>query len=431
VSRQDLLPGSALPLAYFLFAHAGLAAALGLLVVWPDLPGGYFLHPRMVAVVHLVTIAWISGSILGAFYLVAPLALGVPMPVTQADWAGWAAFTTGAVGMVTHFWMGEYDGMVWSAALVLGAIGWVALRALPRLRTASVPWGVKLHVILAFANVIVAGVFGSLLGLSQTRGLIAASPMTAVFAHAHLAAVGWVFMMVVGLAYRLLPMILPAKPPSGRGLATSAVLIEAGLVVSVTSLFVDGQWLPAGGLLIASGLASFVGKVRHVVAQRLPRPPALPHRDWSAWQVHGAFLWLAVALVLGLSLTVLPAGTTQVTVAWIYGVAGLLGGLSQIVVGMQGRLVPMYAYYRAMAARDGTPPERSSHALISVPFARTIFAAWTIGVPWLAWGLARSHPSSVRAAAAILAAGVVVGAMYLRHLMRSAHERTERGVTAL
>jgi cbb3-type cytochrome oxidase subunit 1 len=32
-----------------------------------------------------------------------------------------------------------------------------------------------------------------------------------VFAYAHLAAVGWVSLMVVGVAYRLLPMVLPSE----------------------------------------------------------------------------------------------------------------------------------------------------------------------------------------------------------------------------
>jgi hypothetical protein len=421
VSRRDLLPASALPLAYFIVAHAGLAAALTILAVQPDLPGGYFLHPRMVAVVHLVTLAWISGSILGAFYIVAPLALGMPLPAGRLDWAGWIAFTTGSAGMVTHFWIGEYNGMVWSAGLVLGAIGWVAFRTARGLPAAPIPWGVKLHVALAFANVIAAGTLGALVGLPRSRGLLGVSPPSAVFAHAHLAAIGWALMMVVGLAYRLLPMILPAKPPTTRGLATSGVLLEVGIILLVTGLLLGGPWLAPGGLLIALGLGSFVRNVKHVVEQRLPRPPALPRRDWSVWQVHGAFFSLAVATALGLSLTLLPAGSTQMTVAWIYGVAGLGGGLSQIVAGMQGRIVPMYAYYRAMAARDGTPPERSAHALVSAPFARAIFVAWTIGVPVLAFGLARSQNGSVRAGSLLLMTGVVASAAYLHRMVRSAH----------
>ena len=407
-------------MAYFAFAHAALATALAILAVHPDLPSAYFLHPRMVAVVHLVTLGWISASILGAFYIVAPLALGMPLAAGRADWAACAGFTIGTVGMATHFWMGEYRGMVWSAGLVMGAIGWVAARVARRLPAAPVPRAVKLHVALAFTNVLAAGTLGSFLGWPRTRGLVGVSPLASVFAHAQLAAIGWALMMVVGLAYRLLPMILPAKPPTERGLATSAVLIEAGLLLLVTNLITGGAWLPAAAVVITLGLASFVRNVRQVVAHRLPRPPALPQRDWSAWQVHGAFLALAVATVLGLVLTILPVGSTQVTLAWIYGVAGLVGGLAQIVIGMQGRLVPMYAYYRAMAARGGTPPGRSVHALVSIPYARAQFLTWTAGVPWLAAGLSTRHLVSIRASALVLLAAVVIGAAYMHHMMRTA-----------
>jgi hypothetical protein len=420
VTRRDLLPASALPLAYFALAHTGLGAAFILLALNPDLPGGYFLHPRMVALVHLVTLAWISGSILGAFYIVAPLALGMPFAAGRADWLALLAFLAGTTGMVTHFWMGEYRGRVWSAALVVGAIGWVAGRTARGLPAAPVQFGVKLHVALAFANVFIAAGLGVWLGLGRS-GLAAGVPtIGGAYAHAHLAAIGWALMMVVGLGYRLLPMILPAKPPADRGLAGSAVLIEAGLAVLVPSLYSASGLLPWGSLLIVLGLGGFVRTVRRMAGHRVPRPPALPARDWSAWQVYGAFVWLAVAVVLGLLLSWLPAGPSQTRVAWAYGVAGLVGGLSQIVVGMQGRLVPLYAYYRAMASRGGTPPERSAHSLLSPPYARAVFVLWTAGVPWLAWGLAYSDTSSIRMASSILALAVIAGAAYLRHLVRLA-----------
>jgi hypothetical protein len=225
-------------------------------------------------------------------------------------------------------------------------------------------------------------------------------------------------MMVVGLGYRLLPMILPAKPPADRGLARSAVLVEAGLVAVVWSLLTASPLLPFGGLLIVLGLANFVRIVRRMVANRLPRPPALPARDWSAWQVHGAMLWMGVAVVLGLTASLLPAGAVHTQMAWVYGVAGLVGGLSQMVVGMQGRLVPLYAYYRAMASRNGAPPARSSHSLLSPAFASIIFVLWTVGVPALSWGLARSVELAIRLASLLLAVAVIVGGVYLHRLMR-------------
>ena len=431
MSRADLAPVSALPLAYFAVAHVGLAAALLLLIAQPDLPGGFYLHPRMVALVHLVTIAWITGSILGAFYIVAPLALGMPMPVGRADWVACGVFALAASGMFSHFWMGTYEGMAWSAGLVLAAVAWVMLRATRGLTNARVAWPVKLHVHFAFGNIILAAFLGTLIGLGRSRGFMVSglSPFSAAYAHAHLAAVGWALMMVVGLAYRLLPMILPAKPPTGAALAASAVLIELGLLSLVAGLLVNGAWLAPGALGITSGLIAFVRNVRRMLAHRLPRPPALPSRDWSAWQVHGALLWLAIALGLGIWLSMMPAGPLQIRVAWVYGVAGLVGGLSQMVIGMQGRLVPLYAHYRAMHARGGAPPERGANALLSPALARAIFLCWTVGVPWLAWGLAATDRMSVRLASTVLLAGVAIGASYVWALMSRA--RDPRGASDL
>lgn len=390
--------------------------ALLVLVLRPELPGAFFFHPRMVALVHLVTLMWLSGSILGAFYIVAPLVLRMPLPVGRADWVGFAAFAIGSSGMVSHFWLGRYDGMVWSAVLVLGAIGWLASRAWRGLREAAVPWPVKLHVSLAFGNILLAGGLGIAIGLDRSRGVLGLSPLAATYAHAHLAAVGWVAMMVVGLGYRLIPMMLPAAMPTGGRLAVSAVLIQSGVVVVVATLLAGSPWLPIGGVLVVAGIASFAAVMRATVRHRMPRPPALPRRDWSAWQAHAALLWLVVAAVLGLTLTVSDAGAPRVAVMWWYGVAGLLGFLAQMVVGIQGRLVPMYAWYRAMAARDGVAPARSVGDLVSAPMARAVFWAWTVGVPLLAWGMASQRHAAIVAGAAALLAGLVAGGAYIAQM---------------
>jgi hypothetical protein len=410
---------------YFGWAHVGLALAFAALVIDPALPGGYFLHPRMVAIVHLVTIGWISGSILGAFYIVAPLALGVPLQVGRADWLACAAFSAGTAGMVAQFWIGRYDMVAWSGALVLSAVLWLASRAALGLRRATAPWTVLLHVMLAFVNMMAAGLFGIAIGLDRAYGLFEFPPIPAAFAHAHLAAIGWPMMMVVGLAYRLVPMFLPAKMPTGRGLAASAVLLELGIVVTVATLFMGSAWLPAGAALIAAGLASFVKEMRAAVRHKLPRPPALPKRDWSTWQTHVAIAWLFVTAGLGIVLT-LPSSDARIGMAWLYGVAGLIGFISQVVVGIQGRLVPMYAYYRAMAALGGKPPTRAANQLPTATFARPIFLLWTIGVPWLAWGLATGQRISIRLASLVMLAGVLVGGAYLAYLVRAAGEPASR-----
>lgn len=422
---KDLAPSSAVPIAYYAFAHAGLAAALLVLAFDPGLPGTSFYHPRMVALVHLVTLAWLSGSILGSFYIVGPLALRLAMPVGAGDWAAFGSFVLGTAGMVAHFWINTYDGMAWSAGLVVFAIAWVAARAWHGLPGCAAPWPVSLHVALAFVNILAAAALGVLLGLDRSRGFLGVSPLAAMFAHAHLAAVGWVTMMVVGLSYRLIPMMLPAAMPAGRSLALSAILIESGLAVLVVTLLGAPAWVPLGSGLITAGLVSFVVLIRRTLKRRLPRPPALPRRDWSTWQTHVALLWLLIATGLGIALSIGVPAEQRLRLMWVYGVAGLVGFLAQIVVGMQGRLVPLYAWYRAFATRGGTTPERAANALPSPHFARPIFVAWSAGVPGLAWGLAAANRPAITASAVCLLAGICLGAAYMAHMIRAArsHQR--------
>lgn len=418
--RGALLPSSGLPLAYFSLAHVCLAAAAGALVAWPDLPGGFFYQPRMIALTHLLTLGWISGSILGAFYIVAPLALVTPLPAGPKDWLAFAGFAAGTCGMVAHFWIGTYDGMAWSAGLVLIAIAHVAHRAARGLSRSPVPAAVTLHVRLAFYNILIAGVLGIVIGVDRTRGLLGLSPVAATYAHAHLAALGWAAMMVIGLSYRLVPMLLPAAMPAARGLAASAILLEAGLAVLVLSLLAGWPLVPAGALLIVAALATFFMRLGRVARSRLPRPPALPRRDWSIVQVHAAFLWLAVAMVLGLALALSSFTDNRMAVAWVYGVAGLAGFLAQIITGMHGRLVPYYAWYRAMARGQGRPPSISVHLLISPAHTRVIFFAWLGGIPLLAAGLAWNFPAMVRFGALLLLTGVAAGGSHLAYMLRGA-----------
>ena len=99
-----------------------------------------------------------------------------------------------------------------------------------------------------------------------------------------------------------------------------------------------------------------------------------------------------------------------VRVGWIYGTAGLLGFLAQIVVGMQGRLLPLHGWYRILVTEEMKPPGRSAHSLASHRLALWILVAWTIGVPLLAGGLAFTISPLVRVGSACLLAGVILNA---------------------
>jgi hypothetical protein len=259
-------------------------------------------------------------------------------------------------------------------------------------------------------------VFGAFLALNRTSGWVSLSPIAFAASHAHLALVGWAIMMIVGVAYRLVPMFLPAAMPTGAGLVWSAVFLEVGTLGTAWALATGGSvvvWASS----ITAGVVWFAVQVRRMLRSRRPRPAAMVGRDWATWQTHVALLYLPLSIGLGIWVS---ASSASSGLTWVYGVAAILGFVSQMVVGIQGRLLPMHAWYVAVGQQGGTPPRRSVHDLYEAPVARVIFLLWLAGVPLLAAGLGGQRDTIIRAGASLLAASVVVQAAYgMRMLLRA------------
>ena len=105
------LPPRLLPVLYFGAAHVALALAFGAVALDPRGVSGFFYHSRMLGIVHLVTLGWITASILGPLYMVGPIALRMWIPATWLDYTAFVLVLIGIVGMVAHFWIQDYAGM--------------------------------------------------------------------------------------------------------------------------------------------------------------------------------------------------------------------------------------------------------------------------------------------------------------------------------
>jgi len=92
-------------------------------------------------------------------------------------------------------------------------------------------------------------------------------------------------------------------------------------------------------------------------------------------------------------------------VAMAYGVFGLVGFLAQIVVGMEARLLPMFASRREMPWRYGQD---------------LVFLLWLFGVPSLAGGLALDRVPFVSAGAWCLLVATICDAFNVTRVLRHA-----------
>ena len=396
-----------MPLLYFAFAHACLATAMAALALQPRSLLGFFYHPRMLAVVHLVTLGWISASILGSVYVIGPLAFRMPLPARRADYAAFGAFAVGVTGMSSHFWIDSPGGTAWAAGLVSVAMAHVAARGLASLRSAPVPGEARLPMALAFLNMFGAAILGLAAAVHKVTPFARVSQLDLVYAHAHLAAVGWGAMMVVGAGYRMLPMILPAAMPRGAAAYASAVALEIGVGGLAWSFLAEGRGLPVPAVLAVAGLAAFLSRVAWMLRNRRPAPAELRRPDWGTGHALQAMAYLVAACGLGLYLAVAERSETTLALASVYGILGLLGFLSQIVVGVESRILPLFAWLWAFADRAHAELPPSLHGAGVRPLQALIFSCWTVGVPLLAFGLGADRAPALSLGASALFVAVV------------------------
>ncbi len=427
---RSQLPPRLLPILYFGVSHIALAIAFAAVAADPRGVAGFFYHARMLAIVHLVTLGWITASILGSLYLVGPIALRVQFPASWLDYCAFGLVTLGIVGMVAHFWLQEPGGMAWSAVTVSTGILMVGVRVVRQLSKSALPRAVSAHLVLAFANIAGAATLGVLIGFDKVHHFLPGFVLANVFAHAHLAAIGWASMMGVGVAYRLLPMVLPAQMPVGRRLWISAVLLEVGVLGLFTTLLLRSRFVWAFALTIVAGFAMFLSQVVWMVRRPRPRPPGLRTPDPAVLHAGASFASLAIASMLGMWLALAEPSPWALRIAMAYGVFGLVGFLAQLVVGMEGRLLPIFAWYWAFANTNFKGPVPSPHDMAWRPVQELVFVLWLFGVPSLAGGLAFDAVPFARAAAWSLLIATLLDTVNVIRILRHAYLRPSGSLPA-
>jgi len=424
LSRRERLPPRRLPLLYFGFAYLSLATAFAAFAFAPASLLGFFYHPRLLFVVHLLTLGWITASILGALHLVGPMALSTPMPARRRDYWIFAFYVFGSTGVIFHFLVEEFSGLGLSGLIVAGCVGEVGWKALRPLASAPrVPGAVKLHFALAFANFLAAAAMGVLLAFHKLWPFLPGYILSNVYAHVHMAALGWATMTVFAAAYRLLPMFLPSAMPGGFSLYLTGAVFEAGVLGLFVTLLLRSPWEKGFAVVTALGIAGFFA---HVVVMKLrprPAPRGLPRPDLGVAQALLALAYLLASTVLGLYLAFAETTETTLKLAAVYGVAALVGFLAQMVVGISGRLLPVYSWlaaYSEATAEDPTPPANTPHELVDRRLQALSFALWAIGVPLLAAGFYTDGEALASAAGWLLLTAVVAGAASYATLWRDA-----------
>ena len=242
----------------------------------------YFYFNELLAATHLVTLGFLTSVMMGVLHRLAPMFFQVEPDSRLVSRVQFGTYALGTWGMISHFFLGELTGMSWSTFLV-----WLAsllqiwnFRGIFTTRSKH-RWSAR-FVSASLVYFFLAASVGVLLGLVKGYGVRAVffsdDYLDNVFAHAHLAAVGWVVMMIVGFQLQLVPATVghakslpnPLRAPQPRYARTDLAALRRGTRRAV-------RGVDRARLSLADGRAASLGAVGRgpgvgAVAARRVRP---------------------------------------------------------------------------------------------------------------------------------------------------------------
>ncbi len=405
--RSGRAPSVTLPLAYLVTAAAAFVlAALALPGLAPALAGHYY-HPRLLALTHVVTLGWITLAIMGASYQLIPVVIERPLYSERLALWQLPGLAAGILGMVSHFWIGSWDGLSWAAALVGGGILAHVINVALSLRGLA-RWSFTARgIALALGGLTLTVAFGLTLAMTHGAHVFPGGPLGAVHAHFHLALLGWIAPMIVAVAARVYPMFLLAPEPGGwgasvqlGGLGLGVPAVALGLALGRPALVVPGAVLVA--VVLGVHVWWVVG-----FARRRKRPTL----DWGLRFVLTGTACLAPLGILGLVFALGVGSGPRMALA--YAVLALGGWASLTIVGMMLKIVPFLVWYRVYAPRAGREPVPTVAQLSWPAGERLAYGLLTAGTLGLAATVAAGAPAAIAVAGTIVGIGALAFAAAL------------------
>lgn len=342
----DQAPPIRVPLRFFLTAPLfALAAALLLLWSGPDIFSNRW-EPAMLGITHLLTLGFMGLTMLGAIMQMLPVVAGTPVrrPRLVADLIHAAA--TGGIILLGY-------GLAFTAPLALklalpllgmaflpfAALVIVTLRrALPQNMTAR---AMRLAVLMLAATAIL----GLLLLSNHAFGWWLHGRMALADLHLTWGLLGWVGLLIAGVAYQVVPMF-QLTPPYPPRLTRRLVPVLFSLLLALAAEGFSAALQMSVQIMLAAGFLLFALTTLRLQAKRRRK---LPDVSLDLWRIGLVSLLAAISLWLAAQLA--PLVGAMRSYEMLLGILMIVGFAMSIINGMLYKIVPFLMWFHLQGRR--------------------------------------------------------------------------------
>lgn len=378
-----------------------LLGAAGLVRVAPEIAQGLLTLPRVAAVTHLFTLGWITTTIMGALYQFLPVALLVPIRSERLAHLTLALYVPGLVLFLAGLFSGSHPVLLTGAAAFGTGLLLFAGNLIATLRQAAdrnlTWWALAGATTFLIATV----VLGISLSANLGSGFLGEHRFLALAVHLHVAIGGWVMLVIVGVAHRLLPMFLLSHGASewpGR-LATG--MLTGGVALLLVAHHALDTWVVAIiALLMAGGVVAFL--VQAALFFRHRKKPAL---DPGLRLAASGLGLLALGLVLAPVFLVQGLESPRIATAYVL---ALLTAISLFVAGHYYKILPFLIWFHRFGPLVGKGPVPRVADLYNARWGNAAAGLLIAGALGLVAAPLSGIVALARPAALLFAAGAVI-----------------------
>ncbi len=271
-------------------------------------------------------------------------------------------------------------------------------------------------------NVVAAGVTSALAWflLAVTAGLLLVAGqrgftpvlqfnrIAAMHAHAHLGAVGFSTMLIVGVSYKLVPMFTLSEVQSHCRAAWSVVLLSVGLAGVFAGILLQQPWRLGFAFAILAALAFYGWELRAILRACKRRT-----MDWGVtyFLTAVAMLFPLFLLAIALSFPSLPANDFTGRLESAYGFLGFVGFVSFAVIGMLYKIIPFLIWFGIYSKHIGRSRVPALVEMYSAPLQAAGYWIYLAGLAVTMTATLLGSAAGVRAGCGLLTASLAVFAV--------------------
>ncbi len=350
---------------YFISSIAAFVILNIFLVLNYDAIQGHYFQPKILALVHIATLGWITMVIFGAMFQLVPVVLEVKLfSETLGEIQFWI-YLAGVIGLVTAFWNFDIGlPMTISAILlVLAMLIFIFNISMSMLKVKK--WNITgAYLIAALFYLLSTAAAGILMAINLGYPFIQGDHLQYLKLHVDVAFIGWVLITIMGVSYKLIPMFSLSHGYSQKSSVWAFVFINVGLLGLSTVMHyknIPGVYF-FFVILIAAGVLVFLFQILLILKHRLRKKLDIGMKHSVA-----AFIILLLNTILGVFLVLNNFSnlSLELKLTLVYGFSALIGFFSILTVGQLYKILPFLVWYHKFSSKVGIEP---------VPLLREMFS---------------------------------------------------------